>query len=203
MEKIFEKIFPYLYIVPNSHFILHNKQLNKEFHDSGGIEMNWFHFWDNSLVITYESKEDKNKTTKTKPSYQAFLWVLIDLIMELLDLIINPFDKQTEIHWDWLPKTFDTRSFDSIWLIIKSFDYICPYLFSWTHDPVFQLNQRGEPWNCFHIVTTSGSHTESWWMSEWLMTTMDVPLHRNSSDWRWFEQYGQNKDTVLSSALHR
>ena len=26
---------------------------------------------------------------------------------------------------------------------------------------------------------------------------------RSSSVWRWFEQYGQNKDTALSSAIHR
>ncbi len=28
--------------------------------------------------------------------YQAFFWVLIDLIVELLGLIIKPFDNQTE-----------------------------------------------------------------------------------------------------------
>jgi hypothetical protein len=31
-----------------------------------------------------------------KAYYQAFLWVLIDLIVDLLDLIIKPFDNQTE-----------------------------------------------------------------------------------------------------------
>jgi uncharacterized membrane protein len=31
-----------------------------------------------------------------KAYYQAFFWVLIDLIVELLDLIIKPFDNQTE-----------------------------------------------------------------------------------------------------------
>ena len=31
-----------------------------------------------------------------KAQYQAFLGVLIDLIVELLGLIINPFDNQTE-----------------------------------------------------------------------------------------------------------
>jgi hypothetical protein len=31
-----------------------------------------------------------------KPYYQAFFWVLIDLIVELLGLIIKPFDNQTE-----------------------------------------------------------------------------------------------------------
>ncbi len=32
----------------------------------------------------------------TKDHYQAFFWVLIDLIVELLGLIIKPFDNQTE-----------------------------------------------------------------------------------------------------------
>jgi hypothetical protein len=32
----------------------------------------------------------------TKAYYQAFFWVLIDLIVELLVLIIKPFDSQTE-----------------------------------------------------------------------------------------------------------
>jgi hypothetical protein len=31
-----------------------------------------------------------------KDYYQAFFWVLIDLIVELLGLIIKPFDNQTE-----------------------------------------------------------------------------------------------------------
>ena len=31
-----------------------------------------------------------------KTYYQAFFWVLIDLIVELLGLIIKPFDNQTE-----------------------------------------------------------------------------------------------------------
>jgi hypothetical protein len=31
-----------------------------------------------------------------KAHYQAFFWVLIDLIVELLCLIIQPFDNQTE-----------------------------------------------------------------------------------------------------------
>jgi hypothetical protein len=31
-----------------------------------------------------------------KAYYQAFFWVLIDLIVELLGLIIKPFDNQTE-----------------------------------------------------------------------------------------------------------
>jgi hypothetical protein len=34
--------------------------------------------------------------TCTKAQYQAFFWVLIDLIVELLGLIIKPFDNQTE-----------------------------------------------------------------------------------------------------------
>ena len=35
--------------------------------------------------------------TYSKPHYKVFLGVLIDLIVEFLDLIINPFDNQTEI----------------------------------------------------------------------------------------------------------
>ncbi len=34
--------------------------------------------------------------THPKVYYQAFFWVLIDLIVELLGLIIKPFDNQTE-----------------------------------------------------------------------------------------------------------
>jgi hypothetical protein len=48
-----------------------------------------------------------------KAHYQAFFWVLIDLIVELLDLIIKLFDNQTE---RWNPVSND--------LIIKSFDTI-------------------------------------------------------------------------------
>ena len=33
---------------------------------------------------------------ESKAYYQAFFWVLIDLIVELLGLIIKPFDNQTE-----------------------------------------------------------------------------------------------------------
>jgi hypothetical protein len=32
----------------------------------------------------------------SKAYHQAFFWVLIDLIVELLGLIIKPFDNQTE-----------------------------------------------------------------------------------------------------------
>ena len=48
-----------------------------------------------------------------KAYYQAFFWVLIDLIVELLGLIIKSFDNQTE---SWNPVSND--------LIIKSFDTI-------------------------------------------------------------------------------
>ena len=34
--------------------------------------------------------------TPNKDYYQVFFWVLIDLIVELLGLIIKPFDNQTE-----------------------------------------------------------------------------------------------------------
>jgi hypothetical protein len=33
---------------------------------------------------------------RSKDYYQAFFWVLIDLIVELLGLIIKPFDNQAE-----------------------------------------------------------------------------------------------------------
>ncbi len=33
---------------------------------------------------------------QSKAYYQAFFWVMIDLIVELLGLIIKPFDNQTE-----------------------------------------------------------------------------------------------------------
>jgi hypothetical protein len=35
-------------------------------------------------------------TPPFKDYYQAFFWVLIDLIVELVGLIIKPFDNQTE-----------------------------------------------------------------------------------------------------------
>jgi hypothetical protein len=36
------------------------------------------------------------KSIQTKAHYQAFFWVLIDLIVDLLGLIIKPFDNQTQ-----------------------------------------------------------------------------------------------------------
>ncbi len=61
----------------------------------------------------------------SKVWYQAFSWVLIDLIMELLDLSIKWFDNQTDIFIDLclIIKPCDNQSFWDIWLIIKSFDY--------------------------------------------------------------------------------
>ncbi len=53
------------------------------------------------------------KSIQTKAHYQAFFWVLIDLIVDLLGLIIKPFDNQTQ---SWNPVSND--------LIIKSFDTI-------------------------------------------------------------------------------
>ena len=38
-----------------------------------------------------------------KAYYQAFFWVLIDLIVELLGLIIKTFDNQTERKWKNVP----------------------------------------------------------------------------------------------------
>jgi hypothetical protein len=40
--------------------------------------------------------QDTGKHIEGKAYYQAFWRVLIDLIVELLGLIINPFDNQTE-----------------------------------------------------------------------------------------------------------
>jgi hypothetical protein len=37
-----------------------------------------------------------SRCVSIKAYYQAFFWVLIDLIVELLGLIIKPFDNQTE-----------------------------------------------------------------------------------------------------------
>jgi hypothetical protein len=37
-----------------------------------------------------------DKSSGIKAHYQAFFWVLIDLIVDLLGLIIKPFDNQTE-----------------------------------------------------------------------------------------------------------
>ena len=56
---------------------------------------------------------EETEETLSKDHYQAFFWVLIDLIVELLGLIIKPFDNQTE---SWNPVSND--------LIIKSFDTI-------------------------------------------------------------------------------
>jgi hypothetical protein len=38
----------------------------------------------------------KTSRDRSKAYYQAFFWVLIDLIVELLGLIIKPFDNQIE-----------------------------------------------------------------------------------------------------------
>ncbi len=43
-----------------------------------------------------EMDEGIKKDLWSKAYYQAFFWVLIDLIVELLGLIIKPFDNQTE-----------------------------------------------------------------------------------------------------------
>ena len=40
--------------------------------------------------------ESRSEPVESKAYYQAFFWVLIDLIVELLGLIIKPFDNQTE-----------------------------------------------------------------------------------------------------------
>jgi hypothetical protein len=43
-----------------------------------------------------ELHRDDGESEGTKAYYQAFFGVLIDLIVELLVLIIKPFDNQTE-----------------------------------------------------------------------------------------------------------
>jgi hypothetical protein len=51
-----------------------------------------------------------------KVHYQGFFWVLIDLIVELMGLIIKPFDNQTELKSsinDLNIKSFKTPSFDN------------------------------------------------------------------------------------------
>ncbi len=60
-----------------------------------------------------------------KGYHQAFLGVLIDLNIQLLVLIIKPFDNQTEIFRELvlIIKFFDNQAFWDIWLMIKSFDY--------------------------------------------------------------------------------
>jgi hypothetical protein len=75
------------------------------------------------ITFTYCSKwnpgngktlsSERSSHLLTKAYYQAFFGVLIDLIVELLGLIIKPFDNQTE---NWNPVSND--------LIIKSFDTI-------------------------------------------------------------------------------
>ena len=65
-----------------------------------------------SLGWVIESNRDTLRSVTSvsfKAYYHAFFWVLIDLIIGFLDLIINPFDNQTEI-------------FREIRLIIKPFD---------------------------------------------------------------------------------
>ena len=49
----------------------------------------------------------------SKVTYQAFFWVLIDLIIELLDLIIKGLDNQTDIFIDLrlIIKPFDNQPF--------------------------------------------------------------------------------------------
>ena len=61
--------------------------------------------------MTFTSTHQSVGFEETKDQYQAFLGVLIDSIVELLVLIIKPFDNQTE---SWNPVSND--------LIIKSFD---------------------------------------------------------------------------------
>ena len=49
------------------------------------------------LDVTFEKLKDSQTGSHLgKAHYQAFFWVLIDLIVELLGLIIKPFDNQTE-----------------------------------------------------------------------------------------------------------
>jgi hypothetical protein len=47
------------------------------------------------MIFFFYSEEDF-LSLLSKDYYQDFFWVLIDLIVELLGLIIKPFDNQTE-----------------------------------------------------------------------------------------------------------
>jgi hypothetical protein len=70
-----------------------------------------------------DSSERRGQTVETKDHYQAFFWVLIDLIVELLGLIINSF----ELGVGW------TRFMESDGLVLCSPP---PY-------PFFQLKFKG------------------------------------------------------------
>ena len=76
------------------------------------VECSWDTYMDHldPSVLTFSLSLHRHPL---KDHYQTFFWVLIDLIVEFLDLIINPFDNQTE---NWNPVSND--------LIIKSSDTI-------------------------------------------------------------------------------
>ncbi len=48
------------------------------------------------VKVVCDGAEDRHVSSQPLAYYQAFFWVLIDLIVELLGLIIKPFDNQTE-----------------------------------------------------------------------------------------------------------
>jgi hypothetical protein len=48
------------------------------------------------LLRARDTREEGKGREQAKDHYQALFWVLIDLIVELLGLIIKPFDNQTE-----------------------------------------------------------------------------------------------------------
>jgi hypothetical protein len=55
-----------------------------------------FQLSDFSNFFLFLEGREGNVRNVAKDYYQAFFWVLIDLIVELLSLIIKPFDNQTE-----------------------------------------------------------------------------------------------------------
>ncbi len=70
-----------------------------------------------SVVLVISSSSDTvgrvclHLTTVCKEWYQAFIWVLIDLIIGFLGLIIKAFDNQTEI-WGWLSSPLIIKRFE-------------------------------------------------------------------------------------------
>ncbi len=75
----------------------------------------------------------------TKEWYQAFFWVLIDLIIGFLGLIIKAFDNQTEI-WSWLSSPLIIKLFE---ILDDNHDYFVYKTF--THKP--NNWARLKPWS--------------------------------------------------------
>jgi len=62
-------------------------------------------------TLVHENERTSRGTWVQRTKLQAFLGVLIDLIIELLDLIIKSLDNQTEI-WTWLSSPLIVKSFE-------------------------------------------------------------------------------------------